>query len=82
MEGPGAAGNQFTVSTVRNNPSSSGVVTGKQTYMSFLNSMISKCGGVIIVLPFISFLRVFRCWRNWENRDTYLLVYKEHLKEH
>lgn len=37
--GPGQEGNSFFVKTVRNNPASSGAVTGKQTYGSFLSSM-------------------------------------------
>ena len=40
--GPGHDGNHFTVHTVRTNPASSGVVTGKQTYASFLSSMLGK----------------------------------------
>ena len=40
--GPGHDGNHFTVHTVRTNPASSGVVTGKLTYASFLSSMLGK----------------------------------------
>ena len=42
MTGPGQEGNSFSVKTVRNNPASAGVVTGKQTYGSFLSSLMSK----------------------------------------
>ena len=39
VQGPGG----FSVKTVRMNPSASGVVTGKQTYNSFLSSLLRKC---------------------------------------
>ena len=41
--GPGQEGNSFSVKTIRNNPASSGAVTGKQTYGSFLSSMFGMC---------------------------------------
>ena len=46
--GPGSTGtgsndkNCFTVKTVRNNPAASGVVTGHQTYSSFLSSLLCE----------------------------------------
>jgi len=40
VTGPGSSDNHFTVHTVRKNPAPSGVVTGKQTYASFLSSML------------------------------------------
>ena len=46
--GPGSAGtgsddkNCFTVKTVRSNPAASGVVTGHQTYSSFLSSLLCE----------------------------------------
>ncbi|CAI8015318.1 Putative L-aspartate dehydrogenase [Geodia barretti] len=49
--GPGSAGtgsddkNCFTVKTVRSNPAASGVVTGHQTYSSFLSSLLCSKGG-------------------------------------
>lgn len=36
----GGDGSCFSVKTVRNNPAASGVVTGKQTYSSFLSSLL------------------------------------------
>ena len=44
VTGPGAAGDgsSFSVKTVRLNPASSGVVTGKQTYASFLSSLLGE----------------------------------------
>ncbi len=36
--------NGFSVVTVRHNPASTGVVTGKETYGSFLSSMNGECG--------------------------------------
>ena len=43
MTGPGDDGkNHFSVHTVRTNPSSTGVVTGKQTYSSFLSSVLGE----------------------------------------
>ena len=41
-------GNCFSVKTVRNNPAASGVVTGHQTYASFLSSLL---GELYISLP-------------------------------
>lgn len=38
----GAEGSCFSVKTVRNNPAASGVVTGKQTYGSFLSSVLGE----------------------------------------
>lgn len=38
--GPGEEENCFSVHTIRTNPASAGVVTGKQTYTSFLSSML------------------------------------------
>jgi hypothetical protein len=40
--GAGGGGDCFSVKTVRCNPASSGVVTGKQTYASFLSSLLGK----------------------------------------
>lgn len=42
VTGPGQERNSFFVKTVRNNPASTGAVTGKLTYGSFLSSMLSK----------------------------------------
>ena len=42
MEGPGTGDSKFTVSTTRNNPAPVGAVTGKQTYASFINSVLSE----------------------------------------
>lgn len=42
MKGPGSNGNTFTVSATRNNPAPVGVVTGKQTYASFLSSVLGE----------------------------------------
>ena len=42
MTGPGPSENAFSVRTVRTNPAASGVVTGKQTYTSFLSSLLGK----------------------------------------
>lgn len=42
VTGPGTEGNSFFVHTVRNNPASVGVVTGKQTYGSFLSSVLGE----------------------------------------
>lgn len=38
----GTDGSCFSVKTVRNNPAASGVVTGKQTYTSFLSSLLGE----------------------------------------
>ena len=40
VTGPGDGDNVFLVKTVRMNPAVSGVVTGKQTYGSFLSSLL------------------------------------------
>ena len=40
--GGGDGGGGFSVKTVRYNPASSGVVTGKATYASFLSSLLGK----------------------------------------
>ena len=45
VTGPGGedgGGGGFSVKTVRYNPASSGVVTGKATYASFLSSLLGK----------------------------------------
>ena len=42
-QGPGSSGNCFSVKTVRVNPAASGVVTGHQTYSSFLSSLLGEC---------------------------------------
>lgn len=42
VEGPGSEDNKFTVHTVRTNPAVAGVVTGKQTFASFLSSLTSE----------------------------------------
>lgn len=43
VKGPGMdEDNHFFVRTVRNNPASTGVVTGKQTYASFLSSVLGE----------------------------------------
>ena len=38
--GPGPHGSEFAVHIVRNNPAPSGGVTGKETYGSFLSSLM------------------------------------------
>lgn len=40
VTGPGSHDNHFSVHTVRSNPASTGAVTGKQTYVSFLSSLL------------------------------------------
>ena len=40
VTGPGSYDNHFSVRTVRSNPASIGAVTGKQTYVSFLSSLL------------------------------------------
>lgn len=42
MTGPGSPGNRFSVSTVRLNPAPLGAVTGKQTFISFLSSVLGE----------------------------------------
>lgn len=46
VTGPGATGTDgdscFSVKTVRNNPAATGVVTGHQTYSSFLSSLLCE----------------------------------------
>ena len=42
VAGPRDSREQFSVCTTRTNPASSGVVTGKLTYASFLSSLLSK----------------------------------------
>ena len=46
VTGPGATGTDgdscFSVNTVRNNPAATGVVTGHQTYSSFLSSLLCE----------------------------------------
>ena len=42
MLGPGSRGNRFSVNTVRLNPAPVGAVTGKQTFVSFLSSLLGK----------------------------------------
>ena len=42
VAGPGDSTEQFAVHTVRTNPASSGVVTGKLTYASFMSSLLGK----------------------------------------
>ena len=42
VTGPGENENRFSVHTVRTNPASTGVVTGKQTYSSFLSSVLGE----------------------------------------
>ena len=50
VEGPGSSSdNKFKVSTIRNNPAPVGVVTGKQTYASFLSSIISKIVEILCI---------------------------------
>ena len=41
-EGPDGDKKCFSVKTVRNNPAASGVVTGHQTYSSFLSSLLCE----------------------------------------
>ena len=40
VTGPGTDDNRFSVHTVRLNPAPHGAVTGKQTYISFLSSIL------------------------------------------
>ena len=42
LSGPGSHDNKFSVHTVRSNPAPLGAVTGKQTYISFLSSLLGK----------------------------------------
>ena len=59
VKGPGMdEDNHFFVHTVRNNPASTGVVTGKQTYASFLSSVLGEwCQfSVSVVLIYVHFL--------------------------
>lgn len=44
VAGPGDSTEQFAVHTVRTNPASSGVVTGKLTYASFMSSLLGAHG--------------------------------------
>ncbi len=43
ITGPGTEDNHFAVNISRKNPASSGNVTGKQTYVSFLSSIKGNC---------------------------------------
>ena len=48
--GVGSEENCFSVKTVRNNPASSGVVTGKETYTSFLSSLLGESSKSLLLL--------------------------------
>ncbi|XP_003385230.1 PREDICTED: putative L-aspartate dehydrogenase [Amphimedon queenslandica] len=41
VRGPGSLDNHFSVQTVRSNPAAPGAVTGKQTHISFLSSLLA-----------------------------------------
>lgn len=42
MKGPGSAENHFNVHVVRCTPATVGEVTGKQTFFTFLSSLLGK----------------------------------------
>ena len=42
MKGPGSPNNHFSVQTIRCNPAAAGAVTGKQTHVSFLSSLLGN----------------------------------------
>ncbi len=45
--GPGSTDNKFSVHTIRSNPAPLGAVTGKQTYISFLSSLLGKLAAML-----------------------------------
>lgn len=42
VKGPGSPDNHFSVQTIRCNPAAAGAVTGKQTHVSFLSSLLGN----------------------------------------